>query len=155
MNNIIIEPIGVIHSPYIKPEDVPIKSELRKDVEAYVDIKKEYTKGLQDLDGFSHIIIIFNFHLSKKIHLKSKPSFEKYKHGIFSTRSPHRPNHIGLSIVKIQRIEKNKIFFAGADMINNTPVLDIKPYVKDTDSKDEVICGWLENHIKKRKINVS
>jgi len=150
MNKIILKPIGIIHSPYITIQDIPKLPFLNDEVEAFAELKEEYSKGLKDLDGFSHAIILFYFHLSKKILMYGKPSFEKDEHGIFATRSPHRPNHIGLSIIKINRIESNKLFFSNVDMINNTPIIDIKPYIRDTDIKENVFCGWIEKHIQKR-----
>ena len=150
MNKIIIEPIGIIHSPYITIKDVPKPPFFDEDIEAFAELNEKYSDGLKDLDGFSHAIILFYFHLSKEIHMYGKPSFEKDEHGIFAIRSPHRPNHIGLSIIKINRIEKNKLFFCNVDMINNTPIIDIKPYIRDTDIKENVSCGWLEKHIQKR-----
>jgi tRNA-Thr(GGU) m(6)t(6)A37 methyltransferase TsaA len=146
--------IGIIHSPFFQPEDIPMPSFRNNNVELCVELDEEYSEGLQDLDGFSHAIILFNFHLSFEVHLKGKPSFEKKEHGVFSIRSPHRPNHIGLTVIKIKRIENNKLFFSEGDMINNTPVLDIKPYVRDTDSKNNAVCGWLEKHLNNRNTNL-
>ena len=151
MNEIVMNPIGVIHSPYIRTEEVPKLPFKDEDVEAYAELNEELSEGLKDLDGFSHAILLFYFHLSKETHMYGKPYFEKDKHGIFATRSPHRPNHIGLSIIKIKRIEKNKLYFNNVDMIDNTPILDIKPYISDTDIKENVSCGWLEKHIRERK----
>jgi len=150
MEKIILEPIGIIHSPYTIIQDVSKSRNLDKHIEAIADIKEKYSEGLKDLDGFSHAILLFYFHQSNQIHLYGKPWFEKEEHGVFSTRSPHRPNHIGMTIIKINRIEENKIYFGNVDMVNNTPIIDIKPYIKDTDIKDNVTCGWLEKHIAER-----
>ena len=108
----------------------------------------DLTAGLKDLDGFSHAIIIYYFHQSQKEKVVGKSFLEDKKHGIFAIRSPHRPNHIGLSIVKIKRIEANKLYFTEVDMLDGTPVLDIKPYVKYFDNREEVKCGWLDKHFK-------
>jgi len=147
-----MNPIGVIHSPYKEPKDIPIQGIFKNDVEGRVQLKEKYIKGLRDLDGFSHVIFIFYFHLSQKEKLEGKPFLEQSTHGIFAIRSPHRPNHIGFSIVKINKIEKNIIYFTGVDMLDGTPLLDIKPYVKYFDHREQVTCGWIEKHFKDGKI---
>jgi tRNA-Thr(GGU) m(6)t(6)A37 methyltransferase TsaA len=152
MPQIVMHPIGKIYSPYKKDKDIPIQGRFKGDVEAFVELKKQYVKGLKDLDKFSHCILIYYFHKSKKITIEGKPFLEDKKHGIFAIRSPHRPNHIGVSIVKIHRIRGNKLYFSQVDMIDKTPLLDIKPYVKYFDSRDDVLSGWLEKHFKNGKI---
>lgn len=145
---IIMNPIGVIHSPYKEPKDIPIQGIFKNAVEGRVQLKKEYIKGLRDLDGFSHAILIYYFHKSPTEKIEGKPFLEENTHGIFAIRSPHRPNHLGFSIVKISRIKGNIIYFTGVDMLDNTPLLDIKPYVKYFDSREDVTCGWIEKHFK-------
>jgi tRNA-Thr(GGU) m(6)t(6)A37 methyltransferase TsaA len=149
---IIMNPIGVIHSPYKEPKDIPIQGIFKNDVEGRVQLEEKYVKGLRDLDGFSHAIFIYYFHKSQKEKIEGKPFLEQNTHGIFAIRSPHRPNHIGFSIVKINKIEKNIIYFTGVDMLDGTPLLDIKPYVKYFDDREQVTCGWLEKHFKDGKI---
>jgi len=146
MNEIIIHPIGIIHSPYKEGTDVPIQGIFKSDVEAWIELKEKYVNGLKDLDGFSHAIILYHFHRSQREETQGRPFLEQNKHGIFAIRSPHRPNHIGLSIVKIKRIEANKLYFTQVDILDQTPVLDIKPYVKYFDSRDGVKSGWLDKH---------
>jgi tRNA-Thr(GGU) m(6)t(6)A37 methyltransferase TsaA len=145
---IIMHSIGVIHSPYKEPKDIPIQGIFKNDVEGRVQLKEKYIKGLRDLDGFSHAILIYYFHKSQKEKLEGKPFLEQNTHGIFAIRSPHRPNHLGFSIVKINKIEKNIIYFTGVDMLDGTPLLDIKPYVKYFDDREQVTCGWIEKHFK-------
>ena len=152
MNKIILHPIGEIHSPYKESKDIPIQGRFKDDVEAWVEVKDEYVKGLKDLDKFSHAILLYYFHKSDKENVEGKPFLEDDKHGIFAIRSPHRPNHIGLSVVKIKNINENKLYFTQVDMIDGTPLLDIKPYVKYFDSREDVISGWLEKHFKNGKI---
>ena len=152
MNQIIFHPIGVIHSPYKESKEIPIQGRFKDNVEAYIELKEKYVKGLKDLDKFSHAIIIYYFHMSDKENIEGKPYLEDDKHGIFAIRSPHRPNHIGLSIVKIKRIQENKLYFTQVDMIEGTPVLDIKPYVRFFDNIENAISGWLEKHFKNGKI---
>jgi len=152
VNQIIFHPIGVIHSPYKESKEIPIQGRFKDNVEAYIELKEKYVKGLKDLDKFSHAIIIYYFHMSDKENIEGKPYLEDDKHGIFAIRSPHRPNHIGLSIVKIKRIQENKLYFTQVDMIEGTPVLDIKPYVRFFDNIENAISGWLEKHFKNGKI---
>jgi tRNA-Thr(GGU) m(6)t(6)A37 methyltransferase TsaA len=149
---IIMNPIGVIHSPYKEPKDIPIQGIFKNDVEGRVQLKEKYIKGLRDLDGFSHAILIYYFHQSQKEKIEGKPFLEQNTHGIFAIRSPHRPNHMGFSIVRISKIEGNIIYFTGVDMLDGTPLLDIKPYVKYFDSREHVTCGWIEKHFKDGKI---
>ena len=146
MKEIIMTPIGIVHSPYKQAKDMPIQGKFKAGVQAWIELKEEYRAGLKDLDGFSHIIIIYYFHRSKKTEIEGKPFLEDEKHGIFAIRSPHRPNHIGLSVVKIEKIEANKLHFSEVDVLDGTPVLDVKPYVKHFDSRDNVISGWVDKH---------
>ena len=152
MPQIVINPIGKIFSPYKKNKQIPIQGKFKDSVEAYIKLKKKYIKGLKDLDKFSHCILIYYFHKSDKVSIEEKPFLEDEKHGIFSIRSPHRPNHIGLSVVKIQRIKGDKLYFTEVDVIDGTPLLDIKPYVKYFDNRKDVICGWLERHFENGEI---
>ena len=148
MNQIRIHPIGKIYSPYKEIKQIPIQGKFRDDVEAWIELNKKYTKGLKDLDKFSHCILIYYFHKSNKETIEGKPFLEDKKHGIFAIRSQHRPNHIGFSVVKIQKIRGNKLFFTEVDIIDGPPLLDIKPYVKYFDNRDDVISGWLDKHFK-------
>jgi len=152
VSQIVMHPIGKIFSPYKKTKDIPIQGRFKDDVEAYVKLNKEYVKGLKDLETFSHCILIYYFHESNKITIKGTPFLEDEPHGIFAIRSPHRPNHIGFSVVKIQRILGNKLYFTQVDMIDGTPLLDIKPYVKYFDSREDVVSGWLDKHFQNGKI---
>jgi len=148
VSQIVIEPIGVIHSPYKGSTDIPIQGIFKSEAEAWIELKQKYAAGLKDLDRFSHAIILYYFHRSQRQDIEGRPYLEKNKHGIFAIRSPHRPNHIGLSTVKIERIEANKMYFTEVDVFDQTPVLDIKPYVRYFDHRDSVRCGWLDKHFK-------
>ena len=147
-----MHPIGIIHSPYQESRNIPIQGTFNDKVEAWLELKDEYASGLKDLDTFSHAIIIYYFHRSHRENLEGRPFLEKNKHGIFAIRSPHRPNHIGLSIIKIKSLKANRVYFTGVDVLDGTPLLDIKPYVKYFDSRENVISGWLEKHFKNGKI---
>ena len=146
MERIVMNPIGIIHSPYKQPKDIPIQGRFKADVEAWIELGEKYESGLKDLDQFSHAILLYYFHRSREERLQSSPFLEDDTHGIFAIRSPHRPNHIGLSIVKIKRIEGNRLYFSEVDVLDQTPVLDIKPYVAYFDHRQDVVCGWVDKH---------
>jgi tRNA-Thr(GGU) m(6)t(6)A37 methyltransferase TsaA len=152
MDKVELIPIGIIRSPYEVPKDMPIQGRFKGDVEAWIELKEQYVPGLRDLDGFSHAILIYHFHHSDVEHLEARPFLEQKTHGIFAIRSPHRPNHLGFSIVRIQRIEGNRLYFTEVDVLDGTPLLDIKPYVEYFDSRDDVKSGWIENHFADGKI---
>lgn len=148
---IIMKPIGVIHSPYKESKGTPIQGVFDKDTVAWVELEDRYVRGLKDLDGFSHAILLYHFHKSDREEIVGQPYLEKKEHGIFAIRSPHRPNHIGLSVVKIKRLEGNKLYFTEVDILDGTPVLDIKPYVKEFNSRPEARSGWIERHLDQGK----
>ena len=146
MEQITMKPIGVVRSPYTEVSNMPIQGIFKPDAEAWVELKQKYRNGLKDLDGFSHAILVYYFHESQKELIQASPFLEDEKHGIFAIRSPHRPNHIGLSVVRINGIDRNKLRFSEVDILDQTPVLDIKPYVKYFDIRDNIISGWLDKH---------
>ncbi len=148
MDQIVMHPIGVIHSPYKESKDIPIQGIFKREAQAWIELRDEYAKGLKDLDEFSHAIIIYYFHKSTEEKIQGRPFLEQNIHGIFAIRSPNRPNHIGFSVVKIKDIKENKLFFTEVDILDGTPLLDIKPYVKHFDCRDNVISGWLDKHFK-------
>ena len=152
LKKISLNPIGIIHSPYKESKDIPIQGRFKNDVNAFVELRVEYVKGLKDLDKFSHAILIYYFHKSIKENIVGKPFLENNIHGIFAIRSPHRPNHIGFSVVKIQQIKGNKLYFTEVDMIDGTPLIDIKPYVRYFDSREYAVSGWLDKHFENGKI---
>jgi len=152
MKPILIHPIGIIHSPYKSPADMPIQGTFKGEVEGWIELKKEYTAGLKDLDQFSHAILLYHFHKSHTEDVEGKPFLENRKHGIFAIRSPHRPNHIGFSIVSIKKIVGNQIHFGEVDVLDGTPLLDIKPYIKYFDKRDDVVCGWVDKHFASGRI---
>ena len=145
-----IEPIGVIHSPYKKLENMPIQP-IFSDSIGEIEVFKKFEKGLKDLEGFSHIIILYYFHKSEKTTLHAKPFLVDDLKGVFATRSPNRPNHIGLSILKLLKVEGNKLKVSGIDALDGTPLIDIKPYVDKFDQRQDVKIGWLKGKIKKVK----
>lgn len=142
-------PIGLIHSPFKEPKGTPIQTAGAEGVEGTVELYPEYTEGLRDLEGFSHIILIYHFHLSKRASLTAKPFLDTEEHGIFAIRGPSRPNPIGISVVRLIGIEKNILHVRDVDIVSGTPLLDIKPYVPDFDIKKVEKIGWLEKNIGK------
>ena len=147
-----LKPIGVIHTPYKEPKGIPIQGKFEKGITGQVVLFPEYREGLKDIEAFSHIILIYYFDRSKDEKLISRPFLEDETHGIFAIRSPHRPNHIGISIVKLEKLKKNIITFSEVDILDGTPLLDIKPYVSHFDSRENVKNGWLEKHFKRGEI---
>ncbi len=143
MKKIEYQPIGIISSPFKTPEGTPIQPSGGRDVEAVVEIFPEYVKGLQDIGGFSHIILLYHFHLSKAFSLQVKPFLDDAIHGLFATRAPARPNPIGLSTVRLLRVDGRKLHIQDIDVLDGTPVLDIKPYVPEFDMRDAKRTGWL------------
>lgn len=141
-----IKPIGTIHTPYREHTDIPIQGRFKPEVQGWVKLYSEYEEGLQDLDGFSHAYLLYHFHGSDRTPLKGRPFLENEEHGIFAIRGPHRPNHIGISVVEIVRIEANRLTFTHVDMLDGTPLLDIKPYVTHFDCFPGARCGWIEKH---------
>lgn len=130
MSEIVLQPIGFISSPFKKLEEIPPQSVYAKDKTAVIEIKEEYKEGLKDLEKHSHIIVQFYFHESKGYDLLTLTPWSEEKKGVFSTRSPRRPNPIGITIVKLKKIEGCRLEIEGIDMLDKTPVLDIKPYVE-------------------------
>lgn len=138
------EPIGVIRSPFKGTEDMPIQPAGAKDIRGQVVLDEAYAVGLSDLDGFSHIFLIYCFHLSKGYELRVRPFMDKALRGLFSTRAPRRPNPIGLSVVRLLGVEGNILDIQGVDVVDGTPLLDVKPYVPLFDAPEVSSIGWLE-----------
>jgi tRNA (adenine37-N6)-methyltransferase len=136
--------IGTIHSPFLTREGSPIQPQGAKGVRGRVVVLPEYQAGLRDLDGFSHVFLLYSFHLSQGFELAVVPFLDDHSHGVFATRAPRRPNPIGLSIVRLLRIEGSTLEVEDVDVVDGTPLLDIKPYVPEFDSRETERIGWLE-----------
>ncbi len=147
MAEIIYKPIGVIHSPIATPVGGPIQPAAARNIPGRVVILPEYQDGLQDLEGFSHVFLIYHFHLSSPCTLKVKPFLDTAIRGVFATRAPTRPNSIGLSIVRLECIEGNTLFILDVDVVDGTPLLDIKPYVPAFDALPQAKSGWLSEKL--------
>jgi len=147
-----LKPIGIIHTPYKEPKGIPIQGKFENGVRGTIRLFPEYRVGLKDIEGFSHLILIYYFNRSREERLVGRPFLEDKEHGIFAIRSPHRPNHIGFSIVKLEKVNGNAITFSEVDILDGTPLLDIKPYVAHFDSMIHVKNGWIDRHFKDKKI---
>jgi tRNA (adenine37-N6)-methyltransferase len=145
---IIYKPIGIIHSPFKEIDGMPIQPSGAKGVAGRVEVFQEYQKGLADLDGFSHIILIYHFHQARGFSLTVTPFLDSRPRGLFATRAPKRPNPIGLSVVRLIRIETGVLFVENIDVLDQTPLLDIKPYVPEFDHFPADRIGWLEKAAK-------
>ncbi len=141
-----LNPIGVIHTPFTQIEDMPIQPPGAAGVQSTIEIFDVYRTGLQDLDGFSHIILLYAFHRNQGFNLLVEPFMDTQQRGVFATRAPRRPNPIGLSIVQLEHVEVETgvLHIQNADILDGTPLLDIKPYVPDFDAQAEARTGWLE-----------
>jgi tRNA-Thr(GGU) m(6)t(6)A37 methyltransferase TsaA len=151
MEEIRYRPIGIIRSPYKETEGTPIQPTGAKAVGGTVELLPDCVEGLKDLDGFSHIILIYHFHLSKGYSLTVKPFLDDTPRGLFSTRAPKRPNAIGLSVVRLVKIEGATLYIEDVDIVDSTPLLDIKPYVPEFDSREAERTGWLNGKAKRAK----
>jgi tRNA-Thr(GGU) m(6)t(6)A37 methyltransferase TsaA len=149
MREVVYRPIGVVHSPFKAPQDVPIQSVAAKGVIGHVEVSKEYVEGLRDVEGFSHLILIYHFHLAQNYSLLVKPFMDKRLRGVFSTRAPSRPNPIGVSIVRLTSIDDNVLHIQDVDIIDGTPLLDIKPFVPEFDQRKAEKIGWLGKKVDK------
>jgi tRNA-Thr(GGU) m(6)t(6)A37 methyltransferase TsaA len=138
------KPIGIIHTPFSTPEGMPIQPAGAAGVHGTVEVFEEYQAGLKDLDGFSHIILLYHFHRSQGFSLQPVPFMDTQPRGVFATRTPKRPNPIGLSIVALDSIEDGVLRVQNVDILDGTPLLDIKPYVPEFDSHTDIRTGWLE-----------
>ena len=138
------QPMGVIHTPYKKREGMPIQPAGAAGVKGTVEIFPEFIEGLEDLEGFSNIILLYHFHLITEASLRVVPFMDSEPRGLFSTRAPKRPNPIGISAVKLIKVEGATLHVENVDMVDGTPLLDIKPYVPEFDHYPVDRIGWLE-----------
>lgn len=136
-----MRPIGEIHTPFIAKRDTPIQPS-RSTALGTVEVYPAYVEGLCDLDGFSHIILLYALHRADDYTLSVMPFLDDREHGLFATRYPARPNPIGLSIVRLLAIHDHLLEIEGVDVLDGTPLLDIKPYVPDFDMQSNVRTGW-------------
>jgi tRNA (adenine37-N6)-methyltransferase len=136
--------IGLIHSPFIDKKAIPIQA-VRSQAAGEIIVLPEFEEGLEGIEGFSYLILLYVFHESEGYSLKTKPFLDDQEHGLFTTRHPCRPNPIGISIVKLVARMGNRLWIEGVDVLDGTPLLDIKPYIPDFDQRSEARTGWYEN----------
>lgn len=137
-------PIGTIHSPFAEPTDMPIQPTGALGVQGTIEMLEAFREGLKDLDGFSHLILLYHFHHSRGFSLRPIPFLDREPRGLFATRAPKRPNAIGLSVVGLDKIEGSLLYITNVDILDGTPLLDIKPYVPAFDTPKDVRTGWFE-----------
>lgn len=147
MNKISYQPIGLVHSPFKEPKGTPIQASGAKGIQGKIEVFPEFAAGLKDIEGFSHIILIYHLHLIKSTKLEVKPFLDKQTHGIFATRAPGRPNSIGISVVQLIQVENNILTVEDFDIIDGTPLLDIKPFITEFDYRDVTKNGWYKENI--------
>ena len=135
------EPIGIIHTPFTEKTETPIQPP-RSTAAGRVEVYPAFSAGLQDIEGLSHLILLYVFHQAADYSLSVKPFLDDQEHGVFATRYPCRPTPIGLSIVELTGRENNTLIVQGIDVLDGTPLLDIKPYVPDFDQRTAVRTGW-------------
>lgn len=144
-------PIGVVRSPFRSPQGMPVQPLRGKEVRGRVEVLPEFAAGLADLDGFSHIYLLCHMHRVRPYRLSVVPFLDDQARGLFSTRAPSRPNPIGLSVVRLLAVEGTTLEIAELDLLDGTPVLDIKPYVGSFDERPGARLGWLERVQHRRK----
>ena len=137
------EPIGIIHTPFRELKNMPVQPAGAQGVKGTIEIYEPFVPGLKDLEGFSHIILLFHFHKSTEYKIQVVPYMDTEIRGLFATRAPRRPNPIGLSIVQLNSVEGNLLHIQNVDMLNGTPLLDIKPYFPEFDQNQTFRSGWL------------
>jgi tRNA-Thr(GGU) m(6)t(6)A37 methyltransferase TsaA len=144
MNTISYQPIGILHTPFHDLQGMPIQPTGTGSASGTAEIFPEFAAGLKDLEGFSHLILIYHLHAVRKVDLAPIPFLDTEPRGVFATRSPSRPNPIGLSVVRLMRIEGKLMYLETLDMLDGTPLLDVKPYVPEFDRPaGRVRAGWL------------
>lgn len=146
-SEVVYRPIGVIHTPYATPQGTPIQPVAAASNAGIVEVFAQYAEGLHDIDGFSHIILLFHLHKAKQGALKVVPFLDDSEHGVFATRSPSRPNAIGFSVVELVKVEGNRLFVSGVDILDGTPLLDIKPFVPAFDVREATKTGWFQHAV--------
>jgi tRNA-Thr(GGU) m(6)t(6)A37 methyltransferase TsaA len=139
-----MRPIGEIRTPFPRGAGAPIQGVLQPEAEGTVQIRPEFASGLKDLEGFSHVHLVYAFHRSEGFDLELVPYMDTVQRGLFSTRAPRRPNPIGLTVVRLLAVEGSTLRVAGVDMIDGTPLLDVKPYIESVDAIRDTRGGWFE-----------
>jgi len=145
--SVVLEPIGVIHSPFREPVGMPIQPRFATGVEGEAEIFDEFAEGLADLAGFSHLHLIYHLHRAGGYSLVVTPYLDDVPRGLFATRAPRRPNPLGLSVVRLVRVAGNRLTLAELDVVDGTPLLDIKPFNPAIDNRTGCRVGWMEGRV--------
>ncbi|TYT75859.1 tRNA (N6-threonylcarbamoyladenosine(37)-N6)-methyltransferase TrmO [Desulfobotulus mexicanus] len=145
MESYAIPVMGVIHSSFHSLEDMPIQPVGALEVKGHVTVKPDFHEGLKDLEGFSHIYLIYVFHGAKREQMRVIPFMDTEERGVFATRSPLRPSHLGLSVVELLSVDGGRLEISGVDVLDGTPLLDIKPYIPAFDHRENVRSGWMQH----------
>jgi len=143
--------IGTIHSPFKEASGTPIQPCMAEESNGYVEVFPEFREGLAGLDGFERIWLLYWCHLANESSLTVKPFLDKAEHGIFSVRAPSRPNPVGMSCVRLLSVDGCRLHVSGIDILDGTPLLDIKPYIVKFDSYSNIKCGWFDKGKKSEK----
>lgn len=149
-NKFAFRPIGVLHSEFNEPAGAPIQGRFAPDAEGTAEVFDEFAEGLDDIEGFSHLYLIYVFDRSEDFRLTVRPFRDDTERGVFATRAPKRPNHIGLSVIRLLGREGNVLRLAEVDFLDGSPLLDIKPYVPPFDQRENARFGWLEDSADRR-----
>ena len=144
---IVCRPIGIVHSRFESVEGMPIQTVAAPQEVAQLEIFSEFLPGLRDVEHFEYLIVLTHLHRAEQERLDVVPFMDQQSHGIFATRAPVRPNRIGFSIIKLESVQGNRLHFSGNAMMNQTPVLDIKPYVPRLDVRDTNRIGWFADRV--------
>ncbi len=139
---IVLDPIGTVRSPYSDTSQIPKGPGAKHDVEGVLEIDPRFAEGLTDIEGFSHLYVLWVFHRAEGFSLLAHPPTDTRPHGVFATRAPRRPNPLGLTVVRLLRREGNRLVVQGVDMLDGTPIVDLKPYLSSV-PEDELRRGWL------------
>jgi tRNA-Thr(GGU) m(6)t(6)A37 methyltransferase TsaA len=143
-----LRPIGVIHTPFEEPAGMPIQPRYADSAEGVVEVFEEFADGIADLDGFSHLHLIYLFHRSSGWSLKVTPFLDDQERGLFATRAPRRPNPVGLSVVRLVAVEGRRLRVQDVDILDGTPLLDIKPFNPALDNREACRVGWMEGKMR-------
>ena len=147
MDAITYTPIGVVHSPFTTLEGMPLQTVAAQGIPGTVDLEPAFRKGVQDLEAFSHLILLTHLHRMTGYALEVTPYLDDQPHGIFATRSPRRPNPLGLSVVRLIATEEGRLLIEDVDLLDGTPLLDLKPYVPAFDARETARIGWFAGRI--------
>ena len=145
--SVVLEPIGIIHSPFSEPVGAPIQPCFAEGVEGEAEIYEQFAQGLADLEGFSHLHLIYHFHRAAGYSLVVTPYLDDVPRGLFATRAPRRPNPLGLSVVRLLGVQRNRLALAELDVVDGTPLLDIKPFNPAIDHRSDCRVGWMTDRV--------